>query len=363
MSQSEWTKTDRKFMQEAFKEAEKVRGLTLPNPPVGAVLVKAGKIISRGGTGPAGGPHAEAVALKRAASRSKDSTLYVTLEPCCHHGRTPPCVSGIITGKVKRIVISMKDSDKQVNGRGIKQLKKAGIKAEVGLLKEKAEEFYKHYNFFIHFNRPKVYLKIAQSLDGSINEMPGKRTAITGPEARKITHDLRNMVDAVIIGARTFRIDNPDLSPRTVKTGRKHYPDAVILTRSGKLPVSHRLFKANRRSKCLVISTKRAKTPKWVDLKVIPKKNPEIEDIISILKRRGCHSVLIEGGAEVLGQWLKSGLWDEFLIFTGSKILPKGLKWSCELPANWQESLKVGKFCQIGKDTVLTVYPKKAKRQ
>jgi diaminohydroxyphosphoribosylaminopyrimidine deaminase/5-amino-6-(5-phosphoribosylamino)uracil reductase len=363
MKTKNWTKSDIVFMEKAFEQAHIARRFSRPNPAVGAVIVKRGRIIASGHTHSPGGIHAEIHALKKAGRESSGSTLYVTLEPCCHFGKTPPCVDSIISHGVKKVIVSMIDPNSLVKGKGILSLEKAGILVKSGLLEQNAKEFYEFYSFFIKNKRPAVILKIAQSLDGSINSAPGIAAAITGKNLKKWVHTLRNRVDAVIIGANTYRIDNPDLSPRLVTGERKQDPDAVILTRKGRLPVSHRLFKKGRRGKCVVISENQRNLPPWIDLQVLPHNMHGIKGILKILIKKGYHAVLVEGGVDILTQWICSRLWDRFYILSSAKILPKGQKWSIEMPVNWQKSVKFGKFWPVGNDFLLEVLPNNSLRR
>ncbi|MBF0431632.1 MAG: bifunctional diaminohydroxyphosphoribosylaminopyrimidine deaminase/5-amino-6-(5-phosphoribosylamino)uracil reductase RibD [Fibrobacteria bacterium] len=363
MDKKAWSKSDIKYMDLAFEEAHRVRGNTRPNPAVGAVLVKNGRVVGRGGTSPAGGPHAEVNAITHAGTKAKGASCYVTLEPCCHFGKTPPCVDALISHGIKKVFIATVDKNKLVSSKGIKKLKKAGIEVHTGLLEEKAIDFYEYYNFFIKYGRPKIILKIAQSIDGSINEVPGKETAITGPEAKVFTHNLRAMVDGVMVGAVTLRADNPSLTPRNTTIPLEYMPETIITSKSGRLPLTHTLMKRGKKKNCVVISNSKSTFPSHIHHYAFTKNNLTVDDFISVFKKRGYHGVLIEGGSHLLSQWLSSKYWDMFYVLTGPSFLPKGQKWASELPDNWHKAVKFDRFHPVGKDSVLKIVPKKIRKK
>ncbi len=389
--QSPWSPKDHSYIRQAFQLAYKVQGKTLPNPPVGAVLVKAGKVIGQGATLPAGQSHAEIVAIHQALKQSiqqskpnpnpknkpnpkspssnplQGSTLYVTLEPCCHHGRTPPCTDAIIAAGIKEVVIAIKDPNPKVGGKGIAALRKAGIIVRLGIESELAEEFYRGFFFYIQHGRPLIYLKIAQSIDGRINAEPGKKTAITGKEFQTWTHELRTIVDAIAITGQTLRIDNPDLTPRLVKG---HNPEVVVLSRKGALPPASKVFAKGRKSATVVLSEKFSQLPPWIDknilaksdlkgasreaskgaIKARPTGNQTIEALLQLFKTRGYHSVLIEGGPALWALFLNSGVWDSLFIATAPIVLPQGERWDRLMAKDWGKSLKFRNFATFGKD-------------
>lgn len=348
-----WSKPDIKFMALAFAEARKVKGKTLPNPAVGAVLVNAGKVIGKGGTRPAGQSHAEIVALGKAGQQAKGSTLYVTLEPCSHHGRTPPCVDSLIAAGIRKVVVAIQDANPLVRGKGIRTLRLAGIQVEVGLMSEEASHFYSGFFFRILHGRPKIILKIAQSLDGHINAKPGQETPITGEESRTQVHVLRTEVDAVLIGGRTLRIDNPDLTPRKVKGS---VPEAIVLSRNGPFPLGARLFKKDRQANTVVVSKSDKGLPNWVDHVSLTSSRGKssaakaIEALFALFDQRGYHTVLVEGGPQIWALFLATGLWDTLFLVTAPKLLPKGESWDAVLPQDWGKSLKFRNFASFGKD-------------
>lgn len=351
--ETSWTDSDKRFMEMAFAEARKVKGKTLPNPAVGAILVKRGKVLGKGGTRPAGQAHAEIVALEKAGQAALGSTLYVTLEPCSHHGRTPPCSDAVIAAGVARVVIAVRDANPLVSGDGIRALKKAGLEVEVGLMGEEAEAFYAGFFFRMGKGRPKIILKIAQSLDGRINAGPGLETAITGEPARHWTHALRTRVDAVLVGGRTLRVDDPDLTPRLVKGPA---PEAVILSRQGPFPPEAKLLAENRSAKTLVLGGGRAGLPTWVDHGYLDGKltgADAVRGILDCFEVRGYHSVLVEGGPEVWSLFLNSGLCDTLYILTAPRILPQGERWDAALNKEWAKGWEFRKSLPLGEDILM----------
>ena len=306
---------DHRFMEMAFAEAVSVKGMTLPNPPVGAILVKKGRVIGRGRTRSAGQSHAEIVALEDAKESAAGATLYVTLEPCCHYGRTPPCTFALIAAGVKRVVAACSDPNPRVSGRGFEQLRRAGIAVQQGLLKEYGDAFYEGFFLYITQGRPKIILKIAQSLDGRINVRHGIETRITGEDSRRFTHELRARADAVLIGGETLRADNPDLTPRT--TGGP-IPQALVLTRKSRHTSHFRLFAKKRRPPTLTLS--------------VPEKR-KAESLMRFFRHKGYHMVLVEGGRAVWAPFLNAGLCDALYLFTSPKLLPNGEREEAEIRA------------------------------
>ena len=335
-------------MDKAFAEAESVKGLTLPNPPVGSVLVRNGKIIGSGGTRPAGGAHAEIAALERARGDAAGSTLYVTLEPCSHHGRTPPCARALIEAGVKRVVAACADPNPLVSGKGFAMLRRAGIEVEVGLQRERAEEFYGGFFFWIRHGRPRIAVKIAQSLDGRINAAPGRETALTGPEARVFAHALRARADALLIGGATLRSDDPDLTPRL--TGGRP-PQPLVLTRRRRLDPSFRIFAEGRVAPAVVLSPARpANLPARVEHATLPGRRALTRELLDVFAARGYHEVLVEGGRAVWTPFLNTGLCDVLYVLTAPVWLPRGESWNRDLRPGWVKPLEFHRFTPLGRD-------------
>jgi len=328
---------DQKFMEMAFAEAEKVKGMTLPNPPVGAVMVKGDHIVAKGGTRPAGQAHAEIVALRRAGVNARGATLYVTLEPCCHFGKTPPCTKAIIAAGIKRVVIACQDPNPKVSGKGIAALRRAGITTKVGVLQTRGQWFYEGFFFYITHRRPKIILKIAQSQDGRINARAGVETRITGAKAKVFSHGLRAQSDAVLIGGKTLRVDNPALTPR-LHPGS--IPEALVLTRKHRFLAKYKLFSAKRVSK----TTKVSLSPS------LDSDKKKAHALIELFQQKGYHMVLVEGGRSVWAPFLNSGLFDTLYLLTAPVLFPKGERWVSNLKPGWVKTLEFHRFTPFGPD-------------
>ncbi|HLC65414.1 MAG TPA: bifunctional diaminohydroxyphosphoribosylaminopyrimidine deaminase/5-amino-6-(5-phosphoribosylamino)uracil reductase RibD [Candidatus Nanoarchaeia archaeon] len=317
----------RKYLEMALKLAEKGRHTVSPNPMVGSLVVKRGKIIGRGFHVRAGEDHAEVIALKQAGKRAKNSTLYVTLEPCSHWGRTPPCTEAIVKSGVSEVVIGMKDPNPLVNGFGI--LKSRGIKTRMGVLEEEARRMNEIYIKYIKTKKPFVILKVAASLDGKIATSTGNSKYITSKESRKYVHQLRSNVDAVLIGINTLIADNPKLDARLVK-GKD--PIKIIVDSTLKIPLKGNIMKSPEK---LIIATT-SKAPKN-KIKAIQNKGAKIiiapskaglVDLDFLMRELGKHeitSILIEGGNRVNSSALKEKIVDKILVFTAPRLIGKGL--------------------------------------
>jgi diaminohydroxyphosphoribosylaminopyrimidine deaminase/5-amino-6-(5-phosphoribosylamino)uracil reductase len=293
------------WMSEALSLAAKAKGFTSPNPCVGAILVKGQKVIGRGFHRKAGTPHAEVLAVREAKRHGFDprgSTLYVTLEPCCSHGRTPPCTDLVIQEKIKRVVIGALDPNPSHAGRGPRLLKKAGIEVAVGLLKEECAFLNRDFNHWIVHRTPWVTLKSAMSYDGRITRPPGESSWLTSASAREKTHELRGESDAILVGAETVRKDNPRLTVRHSGFKGKVQPWRVILTRSGKIPAKASLLTDRLNSKTLIYQE--------MPLKIVLKD----------LGERGVMNLLVEGGGSVHGSFIQEGLAHEVALFWAPRI-------------------------------------------
>lgn len=311
------------YMKLAIKAARKGLGNVNPNPPVGAVIVKNGKILSIGYHKYYGGNHAERNAILKAKAKGLDlsgATMYVTLEPCNHYGKTPPCTNLIIESGIKKVVIACEDPN-QASGNGIEKLKTAGVQVEVGLLKKESERLIKFFLKYIVKKLPYVTLKYASTLDGKIADVTGNSKWITN-EMRKTVHMLRYFHMAVLIGSETVLNDNPELTVRLYKTtSRKKQPIRIILDKEGKTLDyidSLNVYKPN--SKVFVFTEKLDKIVRYDHIKLINSTKPE--EILKILHKEGIDSVLIEGGANVFSQFLPFA--DEIYGFYGLKILGRG---------------------------------------
>jgi diaminohydroxyphosphoribosylaminopyrimidine deaminase/5-amino-6-(5-phosphoribosylamino)uracil reductase len=289
---------DERFMRAALNEAKKALGRTSPNPAVGAVLVIENQIVAKGHHREAGHPHAEIECLcDFGAPVPPRATLYVTLEPCSTAGRTAPCIDAIIEARVENVVVGATDVNPRHCGRGIVELRNAGIRVREGVLAGECTRLNEAFNKWIVTGQPFVIAKCGMSLDGRLTRPPGESQWITGRSARRDAHQLRAGVDAVLVGAETIRADNPRLTVRGVRRVRQ--PWRVVLTRSGQLP-----------RKAHVLSDKFA-------ARTLIYKRKSLASVLKDLGKRGITSVLLEGGGEVLGEALDKGLIDKVQIYLG----------------------------------------------
>ena len=274
---------DEKFMRFALREARRGCGRTSPNPAVGAVIVRAGRVIARGWHRCAGEPHAEIEALRalKKAELARGATIYVTLEPCCTHGRTPPCTDAIRAAGIARVVFGATDPNPAHAGRAVEILKKARLRVAHGILAAECRALNVAFNHWVTTGLPLVIAKAGLSLDGRLARPPGEGQWLTSECSRADAMRLRASVDAVLIGAGTLRADNPRLTIRGIADARQ--PLRVVLTRRGALPKDAHLFTDEHRSRTLVYRAK------------------SLRAVLRDLGRRGCTSVLIEGGGELLG--------------------------------------------------------------
>lgn len=315
------------FMKKALQLAAKGRGRTSPNPMVGAVIVKGGKIISEDYHRRSGTPHAEILALRKAGKLAKGAMLFINLEPCCHTDKkTPPCANAIIESGLKKVVIAMIDPNPKVAGKGIKSLKSAGIEIEVGIMETEARRLNETFTKFITKREPFVILKAAQSLDGKIATASGESKWITGDKARQYVHKLRNEVDAVMVGIGTVIADDPSLDCR-VKDGRNPY--RIIVDSSLKIPLDAKVLTHNDK-KTIIATTKRADREKINSIikngnrVLIVKSRDGRVDLKSLVKELGrleITSVLIEGGSSLNASALSSGIVDKAIFFCAPKII------------------------------------------
>lgn len=319
--------TDKRYMALAIELAKKAEGRTSPNPLVGAVIVKLGKIIGKGYHKKCGLPHAEAAAIKDAGARAKGGTLYVTLEPCDHHGRTPPCTDAIIRSGIKRVVIAMRDPNPITNGRGIKKLKKSGVKTAVGVLEESARAMNRPFTKFITKKLPFVRLKVAQSIDGKIATRSGDSKWISGEESRRFVHQLRGKVDAVMVGVNTVLKDNPMLLS---KVPRSKQPIRVIVDSVLKTPIKSKLFSTAHRHVVVLATTKAASFKKaetfaknGISVLFCKMKSGRVDlkDLLKKLSWLNITDLLVEGGGELSASLVEERLVDQFLFFVSPKII------------------------------------------
>lgn len=314
-------------MQMAIDLAARGKGRTSPNPMVGAVIVKGDTVIASGYHRKAGTAHAEAAALKKAGLRAKGATLYVNLEPCCHtEKRTPPCTKAVIQAGIKEVVTAMIDPNPKVSGKGLKELRKAGIKTRTGVMKEEARKLNEAFIKHMVRKRPFVILKIAQSIDGKIATAAGESKWITGSEARARVHKLRNEVDALIVGIGTVKADDPSLDCRT-RGGRNPY--RIIVDSRLEIPLNSRVLKHND-GKTIVASTEKADKDRLdtlgsMGIRVLSIREKagkvDLHSLMTELGKLGMTSVMIEGGSSIASSALSERIVDKVMFFTAPKII------------------------------------------
>jgi diaminohydroxyphosphoribosylaminopyrimidine deaminase/5-amino-6-(5-phosphoribosylamino)uracil reductase len=317
------------YMRLALELAARARGRTTPNPLVGAVIVRDGKIIGQGYHQKAGTPHAEVHALREAGDMARGSTMYVTLEPCSHYGRTPPCSKAVIESGVAGVYVAMQDPNPKVAGRGIQQLKDAGIKVEVGILEEEARRLNEIFIKYITTKRPFVLLKTAMTLDGKIAARTGHARWVTGPEARDKVHRIRDEYDAILVGVNTVIADDPELTCR-LPGGGGHDPVRVILDSRARTPLTARVLQPESPAATVIVTTDAAPPENAAALKaagaeIITVSNRDgrvdLPELLAELGRREITSLLVEGGAEVSAAFLDGALVDKVLWFVAPKIV------------------------------------------
>lgn len=317
-------------MKTALSLARRGAGRTSPNPMVGSVLVKRGKIVGKGYHRAVGKPHAEIEALSLAGKRARGSTLYVTLEPCCHEGRTPPCTDALIEAGVREVVVAMDDPNPMVAGKGLEILQGAGIKITRGVLEEKARELNEAYVKYITTGLPFVVLKAGMSLDGKIGTCSGESRWITGEASRGYVHRLRAVSDAIMVGIETVLKDDPLLTARPDKEKGRD-PVRVIVDSKLRVPLSARIFNPLSDTQVVVATTGSAEAKKVRGLEAIkgvrvlaldgPGGRVDLSRLMKSLGEMSITSLLVEGGAEVNASLLEGGLVDKVMFFLSPMII------------------------------------------
>ncbi|MFH1803502.1 MAG: bifunctional diaminohydroxyphosphoribosylaminopyrimidine deaminase/5-amino-6-(5-phosphoribosylamino)uracil reductase RibD [Pseudomonadota bacterium] len=324
MAGAAFSEDDRHFMRVALSLSKRGLGIVWPNPSVGCVIIRGGEIVGRGWTQKGGRPHAERMALTMAGNRASGATAYVTLEPCSHHGVTPPCASGLIEAGVVRVVSAQEDPDTRVSGRGHQMLRDAGIRVDIGLMGDEARRINAGFLSRITRNCPLVTLKLAATLDGRSALANGQSQWITGAQARNRGHMLRASHDAILIGADTVLADNPELTCRIAGLGDRS-PVRIIMDRTGKVAAG-----------CKLVQTA-AKTPTWLvtsdenadicrnrfansKVEVIAAacdaNHLDLKDILHRLADKGLTRILIESGGRLAAGFIGAGLVDRIVHFS-----------------------------------------------
>jgi diaminohydroxyphosphoribosylaminopyrimidine deaminase/5-amino-6-(5-phosphoribosylamino)uracil reductase len=362
------------WMWQALREAEAAQARTSPNPPVGSVIVRDGVIVGRGRTQPPGQAHAEIVALRQAGERARGATLYVTLEPCAHYGRTPPCTDAIIAAGIAAVVAAVPDPDPRVNGRGIAQLRAAGITVRTGVCAEPAWEIIAGFAKRTRTGLPLVTLKYAMTLDGRIATRTGHSRWITGDAARARAHQLRDSHDVILVGSGTVRVDDPLLTTRLPDAesgaGGPHHPLRIVVTRICDLPLSAQLFSPALPGRTLVAciecdnETYRTLQMRGIEVVCCPADAVGMVDLAALLRllgARGLNTVLAEGGARIHGALLDNALADRVIAFIAPAIVggdgapgPVGGAGTSRMTDAWR--LDDTRVCRYGADLCVAGY-------
>lgn len=347
-----FTEIDRSFMQQALRLAAKGRGRTHPNPMVGCVIVKNGNVVGAGYHQRAGEPHAEVHALNVAGENARGATAYVTLEPCAHHGRTPPCADALIAAGLSRVVAAMVDPDPRTAGKGLERLREAGIEAEAGLLENEAKALNRAWITWKTTGRPLVILKWSMTLDGKIACASGDSRWVTGEAARGHLHQIRDQIDAILVGETTARRDDPELTSRPAGPGplpgwaggidpgpdeawKPKDPLRIVLDSMARTELNARLFDQELLqrplpNKTLIAATKLASPPKLAAIRAKGAETLELparEEVVALqplldeLGRRGITSLLVEGGGRVHWSFLSQGLADYMMVYMAPKVV------------------------------------------
>jgi diaminohydroxyphosphoribosylaminopyrimidine deaminase/5-amino-6-(5-phosphoribosylamino)uracil reductase len=352
-------------MRMALRLAEKGVGRTSPNPAVGAVLVRSGKVVGRGYHRAAGLPHAEVEAIRDAGPAAKGADLYVTLEPCCHAGRTGPCTDAILSAGIRRVAASMEDPNPAVSGKGLKALRRAGLEVSAGLLEEEARALNRPYCRWVVSGKPHVTLKLAMSLDGQIAASAGSSRWISGEESRREVHRMRAAADAVMVGGETFRKDDPLLSCR-IPGGRD--PRRVILTSRLSGLSGRRLFREGE-GKILFVCPRGVPgrdEERVVSLggKVLrlPSRGGRVsaEGFLRALGKEGVTSLLVEGGSRTAGWLVSAGAVDRFVFFIAPLLLGEGIRAVAGYRARTAaggKKLSITEVRRAGRDLVVAAEP------
>ena len=326
---SGWTAPDVKYMRRALALAAWARGRTGPNPLVGAVIVQGGEVVGEGYHQAAGGAHAEVHAINHAGAAARGGTLYVTLEPCAHYGRTPPCTEAIIRSGIAQVFAAHVDPNPRVGGKGIQELEEAGVRVHVGLCETEALRLNEIFIKYIRTNQPFVILKSAMSLDGKIATVTGESQWISSEASRLRGHEIRDAVDAILVGVNTVINDDPSLTTRLPGRDGKD-PARIIVDSECRTPPRARVLNPDSNGYAIVATTRRASEERIARLEAMGAKVLVVEEeenrvclssLVQVLGCQGITSVLIEGGAEVNASALKAGIVDKVMFFIAPKII------------------------------------------
>lgn len=354
--------TDERYIRTCISLAKRAGNQTSPNPLVGCVIVKDGRIISKAYHKKFGGLHAERIALGKLNYNAEGATLYVNLEPCCHWGKTPPCTEAIIKSGIKRVVIGMVDPNPQVSGKGIETLKSAGIEVTTGVLENECKYLNRGFIKWIKTGLPYVILKWAQTVDGKIATKNGESKWISSERSLRFAHSLRAFCDAVIIGKGTLYRDDPELTVRLVKG---HNPKRIVLMSKIKIDKNYKIFEVNPENTWLFgvdidKETKNLLVKKGIRFTIIKGKDGKVDllNLLKILGEEGYTKVLVEGGGEVHSSFIRENLFDEINVVIAPKIMGLGIEAvSAELTTSISELKELYPYQvkRLTKDTLITL--------
>lgn len=357
---------DERMMRECFSLARKGRGHVSPNPMVGALLARGETILARGYHKRFGGPHAEVDCLRSYRGSFANTTLYVNLEPCCYHGKTPPCTDLIIERGVPRVVFGMRDPNPRVSGKGIAILRKNGVTVVEGVLAAEAGDLNRMFSHSMATQRPYVHMKVAQTLDGKIAARSDHPLEISSRQSRQVVHQWRSWYDAVLVGAGTVKADNPRV---TVRLAQGRNPDVIVLDGNFKCALSANVMRPlgqRRTFLCVEESVLKKKSPKAAKFTrqgvvLIPCKGEkgviQIRPLLKLLYTQGIGSILVEGGSEVFTRFSAEDMVDELSIFIAPKVLGQGVPAFADLPKGKRPTRRRGigriDMIHIGEDILL----------
>jgi diaminohydroxyphosphoribosylaminopyrimidine deaminase/5-amino-6-(5-phosphoribosylamino)uracil reductase len=356
---------DRRFMNLALSLADCAKGSTFPNPAVGAVVVKNGKVAGQGATSSWGGPHAEKTALAQAGARARGATLYATLEPCNHTGRTPPCTDAIIAAGICRVVASVKDPNPLVNGKGLRKLSRAGIDVSLGLLSQEATRLNEDFFYWVTHKRPWISVKLAMTLDGRIADAFGESKWITSAVSRNFVHDIRRRHGAIAVGRHTLERDNPKLTVRHEKIG-----NPVRFVFSSKIAVSPNSYfvkNASSNSRSILVKSGgkaclKQKLASGIEVwrTGITDRAASLNAFLEMASGENITSVLIEGGGSLASSFLENNLVNRVYLFYANKILGGGVgAIGFENPLALSKCMMLSNVetVRFGNDTMITGIP------
>ncbi|AKR10261.1 riboflavin biosynthesis protein RibD [Bacillus cereus BAG1X2-3] len=360
------------YMKLALENAKAMKGQTTPNPLVGSVIVNDNRIVGIGAHMKAGEPHAEIHAIRMAGEQARGGTIYVTLEPCSHHGRTGPCAEAIVQAGIKRVVVATLDPNPLVSGRGIKILQDAGIEVLVGVCEEESKKMNEVFNKYILTKRPFVTIKSGITLDGKIATSLSDSKWITSTEARQEVHQIRNENAAILVGANTVQKDNPSLTTR-IPNGRN--PIRVILDSTLRIPMEANVVTDGEAPIWIFTTSNHAAEKKKAlenaGVKVFVtsgEKHINLHEMLDVLGQKGVSSLLIEGGGEVNASFIENKLIDKLILYIAPKIIGGRMAPSFVEGAGiakMQDAIEFKdiSFTQVGKDYRFIGYPKYRKEE